>query len=87
MGVAQVASEAKRLPEAVAFRGPGRVIGLNVDLQGVCLVNERMEFGTLQGQLDLPPPEGPRCCAIRRSITPLSDRDATLLRNAWSSRC
>lgn len=80
MGMAQVTSHPRRLRGPVTFRGHEYVIGLDLDLQGVCRVHEGVQLGPLQGRLELLPPEGPWSYPLRRSVVPLSDPDATLIR-------
>lgn len=80
MGVAQVTSEPRRLPAPVAFRGHEYLIGLGLDLRGVCPVREGVELGPLQGWLDLLPADGPWSYPLRKSVVSLSDHDATLIR-------
>ncbi len=80
MGLAQATSDPRRLSEPVTFRGHEYVIGLDLDLQGVCRVREGVQLGPLQRQLDLLPSEGPWSYPLRRSAVPLSDPDATLIR-------
>jgi hypothetical protein len=80
MGVAHVTSEPKRLEEPMTFRGYEYVIGLALDLQGACPVHEGVELGSLQGRLGLLPADGPWSYPLRKSVVPVSDHDATLIR-------
>lgn len=80
MGLPQATSDPRRLSEPVTFRGHEYVIGLDLDLHGVCRFREGVQLGQLQRQLDLLPSEGPWSYPLRRSVVPLSDPDATLIR-------
>lgn len=79
IGVARVTSEPRALPEPVTFGDREYRIGLSLDFRGVCPVHEGVELGGLRGELDLLPDEGPWSYRMRRSVIPLSDRDATLI--------
>lgn len=80
MGVARVASTAAALDEPVRFRGRDFGLGLTLEIDGVCPVHTGVDLAAMRGELDLLAGTGPWSYRLRRTVVPLSDADATLLR-------
>ena len=79
MGHAVVSSPPGTLEAPVSFRGRDFTIGFDVEVTGVAEVHNGVELGPLAGQLDFLPDPATWSVRLRRSLVPLSDRDARTL--------
>ncbi|GAA4401926.1 hypothetical protein GCM10023168_12000 [Fodinibacter luteus] len=79
MGLATVRTSPGPLPEAVSFRGRDFTTGFDVDIEGVAPLHHGVELGPMAGHLDFLPDAATWSVRLRRSLIPLSERDASAI--------
>lgn len=79
MGVATVTSNARLLDEPVVFVGREFRGGFDVAIEGVAPPHDGVELGQFAGKLDALPDARSWSARLRRSVIPLTARDASRL--------
>jgi hypothetical protein len=79
MGVATVAGDAEVLDEPVRFRDREYQVGFGLAIDGLAEPHDGVELAPLAGELDALPEPATWSVGMRRTLLPLSDRDARLI--------
>jgi hypothetical protein len=80
MGLALVRSDVRDLVEPVVFGERRYTSGCMLDIQGLAPLRDGVELGPLVPQLHAFPPARPWSIRLRRSLMPLDEHDAALLK-------
>lgn len=79
MGIATVTSDLARLEHPMTFRGRHYAAGFHLELNGVAPPHRGVDLGALAGSLEALPDRATWSARLRRSVVPLTDRDAQII--------